>query len=651
MFKYLMLAGLALFLPGLYALGYSIFEGPKAWMVDSRTFWGTPISLFVFWIGLAHAGTLLSAIFLALGIKLDRRTALIAELSTLVCLVFAAIFPLMHLGVVKNFYMVVPLLDARGGMANVCSPLVWDFCCIAVYALLSLFFFAIHLKSREIPLLEKYRKPMAWLLFPLVLWVHTIVSLDFATTFVPQWRGAFFPLYFIAGAILSGLALVNLLLCTEGYRVRLLERLMLVGSWFMIGFWLWEFLTKGTFCTSAFIFAGVLPQLRIVSFVREHRTGRIFLSLSVLLGLFLERYFLVSPTQGTSVAAPFGWVDMGLVALSVGGFMLLFFGARRKLSLSMESEGTYFGEVDGSDMAMVEEAAREAEALSREKKRGIDLSYIQPWSSDEYKVLRLPLLVGFAAALVFSLWVSAQLPFAASPYENIEVAFANIVPLFYPIAALIAAGVLFLAILHHLRQSPESAHVTFAHRISTIFAAILVVFAAVAGTFYAGGASRASAESVEASPLNVENPIEKYIREMSNESAEASVDTSANVSAESLPATMDSAEIKFIWNARCAKCHGVDGRFNEKFVREYYPVPQKLDAARIDSLGLDSLEKVVLDGRVNMSAFRGRLTEAEIRGLVAYMRHLASDLSNSSAGDSAAVDSSAVDSAAAGEAP
>jgi Ni/Fe-hydrogenase subunit HybB-like protein len=89
MFRYLMLAGLALFLPGLCALGYSLYEGPSSWMLDSRTFWGTPISLFVFWVGLAHAGTLLSAVFLALDIKLDRRTALIAELSTLASLVFA----------------------------------------------------------------------------------------------------------------------------------------------------------------------------------------------------------------------------------------------------------------------------------------------------------------------------------------------------------------------------------------------------------------------------------------------------------------------------------------------------------------------------------------------------------------------------------
>lgn len=642
MFRYLMILGLTLFLPGLYALGYSVYQGPSAWMVDSQTFWGTPISLFVFWIGLAHAGTLLSAIFLALGIKLDRRTALIAELSTLVSLVFAGIFPLMHLGVVENFYMVAPFLDARGNFANVRSPLVWDFCCIAVYAFLSLFFFAVHLKSREIPVLERYRKPLAWLLFPLVLWVHTIVSLDFAATFVPQWRGAFFPLYFIAGAILSGLALVNLLLYSEGYRVRLLERLMLAGSWVMVGFWFWEFLTKGIFCTSAFIFAGVLPQLRIVSFVREHRTGRILLSISVLLGLFLERYFLVSPMQGMPGQVPFGWVDAGLVAFSVGGFMLLFFGMRQHLSRSMESEGTYFGEVDGSDMAMVEEAAREAETLSREKKRGIELSYIQPWSSDEYKMLRLPLLVGFAVALLFSLWVCAQLPFAASPYENVEVAFANIVPMFYPVAAFFAALGLFWKLLRELKKSPDAKQTAFACRVERVAAAVLVAVAVVAGAFYAGGTSEKSAVAVGASPLNVGNPIEKFIKEMSNESAEVSDDSLS---------TLDSLDIKFIWNARCAECHGVDGHFNEKFVREHYPVPQKLDVARIDSIGLDSLEKVVQDGRVNMSAFRGRLTEAEIRGLVAYMRHLAGDLSSSSAGDSAAVDSSAVDSAAAGEAP
>ena len=89
-FRILLYVGLALLLPGLAALGYSLWEGPAAWSLDARTFWGVPISLFVFWIGIAHAGTLISAILLALGVNLDRRTSLLAELTTLCALVVAA---------------------------------------------------------------------------------------------------------------------------------------------------------------------------------------------------------------------------------------------------------------------------------------------------------------------------------------------------------------------------------------------------------------------------------------------------------------------------------------------------------------------------------------------------------------------------------
>lgn len=599
MFRILMLAGLALFLPGACALGYSLYHGPSSWMIDSRTFWGTPISLFVFWIGLAHAGTLLSAIFLALGIKLDRRTSLIAELSTLSSLVFAGIFPLMHLGIVENFYMVVPFLDARQNFANVRSPLVWDFCCIAVYAVLSLLFFWTHLRSRENPLLEKLRKPMAWLLFPLVLWVHTVVSLDFAVTFVPEWNGAFFPVYFIAGAIFSGLALVNLLLCAEGYRVRLLERLQLIFSWFMCAVWIWDFMLKGSFCTSAFVFAGVLPQLRMVSFVRENKWGRVGLSLSVLLGLFLERLFLVSPEFGSPVSDCFGYVDLGLVAFSMGGFMLLFFGVRRYLNRGMEGDGSYFGEVDGSDMAMIEEATREASDLSREKKRGIDLSYIQPWSSEEYRMLRFPLLMGFVAASAFVVWAWGQLPF-----DNVELSFANMVPLLYPMIALVTAATLYARYYFVQNKSRKRRSEIVIGSVALIFSAFLL------GSFWAGGKAERSDAICDAQPLAVENPVAHYIREMGG-SGVAYVDS------------LDLNQARLLWNARCASCHGTDGRFNEKFVREYYPVPQKLNAMRMDSLGIDSLTHVVLNGRVNMNAYAGRLTPAEARGLVLYMRYLA----------------------------
>ena len=593
MFRYLMILGLTLFLPGLYALGYSIYQGPSAWMVDSQTFWGTPISLFVFWIGLAHAGTLLSAIFLALDIKLDRRTALIAELSTLVSLVFAAIFPLMHLGVVENFYMVAPLLDARGNFANVRSPLVWDFCCIAVYALLSLLFFTVHLKSRENPRLERYRKPLAWLLFPLVLWVHTVVSLDFATTFVPQWRGAFFPVYFIAGAILSGLALVNLLICAEGYRVRLLERLQLITTWILCAIWIWDLILKGYFCTSAFVFAGVLPQLRMVSIIREHRIGRIFFSVSILVGLFLERYFLVSPSAGQS-SETFGRIDLGLVAFSVGGFILLFFGIRRYLNRKMEGAGSYFGEVDGTDLAEAEQEEFEKENFTGV--RGIEKLrkgfYMQPWSSEEYRVLRFPLLVGFAAAILFAVWVWGQ-----SVFANVELSIANVIPLLYPIIAVVTAVTL-CARAYFVEKSFD-----MTRREKTLCGTLLVLAAACLGAFFAGGASQLSNKSLDSQPISVDRSVSQQ-------------------------------HAHLIWNARCATCHGTDGRFNEKFVREFYPLPQKLSVQRIDSLGVDSLVKVILNGRVNMNPYVGRLTPSEALGLVNYMRTLAESFDDEPAPES-----------------
>ena len=581
MFRYLMLAGLALFLPGMAALGYSLWEGPSAWMLDSRTFWGTPISLFVFWIGLAHAGTLLSAVFLVLDIKLDRRTALIAELSTLTSLVFAGIFPLMHLGLPENFYMAVPFLDARGQFGNVRSPLVWDFCCIVVYAVLSLLFFVTHLKSRVNPALEKYRKPMAWLLFPLVLWVHTIVSLDFAATFVPQWRGAFFPVYFIAGAIFSGIALVNMLLCAEGYRVRLLERLQLICSWLLCVIWFWDFLLKGSFCASAFIFAGAIPQLWLVSAVRDNKWGRVGLSLGVLLGLFLERVYLVSPEFGSPASCSVGWVDMGLIAFSVGGFILLFFGVRRLLNRYAENAGAYFGEVDGSDMAKVEEA----EDVERMKASGLGIEkmergfYIQPWSSEEYRILRFPLLVGIAAMLFFVVWAWGQ-----SSFDNVELSLANLIPLTYPIEALVAVLVLFVQ-AYFVEKS-----FVLQWREKLPGAILLVMVGACMGAFFAGGASERSSVSVGAVPFALEK----------------------------------SAQPAMLWNARCAMCHGADGNFNEKFVREYYPVPQKLDLQRLDSLGTDSLVRVIMNGRNNMNAYGNRLTFDEAYGLVHYMRLLAS---------------------------
>lgn len=558
-FRILLYVGLALLLPGLATLGFSLWEGPAAWSLDARTFWGVPISLFVFWIGIAHAGTLISAILLALGVNLDRRTSLLAELTTLCALVVAAAFPLMHLGVVENFYMVIPFADARGSFANVRSPLVWDFCCIAVYAVLSLVYFAIHLLADRFQSLEDLRRPMAWLLFPLVLWVHTIVSLDFAATFVPNWQGAFFPLYFITGAIFSGLAMVNVLLVAEGCRVRLLEKLMLACSFLMLLFWGWIFALRGEWNFSVFAFAALLPQLWWVSSVRESAFGRLAISLSVLIGLWLERYYLVLPTNPES----FGWVDAGLIAFSLGLFTTLLVFLRIKLRKPIEGGELVFGELDEKQAPVVEH-------------------HTEPLTSREFIVLRFPLLLGVLVALVYTLWAVAN-----PAFETTAVGVPNVFPLFYPIVAFVATIVLCARPAWNIGRGSRYLKIAFI--------VVVTLFAFLAGMFYAGGASTPSKFLT-----GVEIPVE-------GDSA----------------VVPDSLHARAIWNARCSSCHGADGKFNEKFIREFYPVPQKLTAERLDSLGEDSLVHVIMNGRTNMNPYVDRITEAEARALVRYMRSLA----------------------------
>ncbi len=556
MYKILVYIGAALLLLGAFAFGVSLWEGPTAWHTDARTFWGIPISLFVLWIGLAHAGTLISAIFLALGYPLGRRTSMVAELSTLCSLAVAALFPLIHLGIIENFYMVVPFLDARGNFSNLRSPLVWDFCCISVYGLVSLLFFGTHLFSEKFPDLKKLIRPMAWLLFPLVLWVHTVVSLDFAVTFVPQWRGAFFPLYFIAGAIYSGLALVIILLTAEHCRVRVLEKLMLGLSWFMAVFWLWEFLLKGTFSFEVVFLGAVVPQLMWLRVIRENAFGRLLVAFSVLVSLGLERYILVTPSE-YNPADYFSWTDLGLVSFSLGLFTTLFFVFRAKFSSLLEGEDVVMGEI----VLQQDESDKESEKVSLPEKK-------------DFSILRLPLLLGVLVTLLYVVW--------AVSVENTNLAplsVVNVAPLCLPLLVLVASFILCARPLWGISGK----------RVKVFCAVLAGILGCLAGAFWAGGSSDVPSGAV--SVQEVDSP----------------------------------KTVEFIWSSRCAGCHGQDGKFNEKFVREFYPLPQKLTPVRLDTLGDDSLVKVILDGRVNMNPYRGRVSEDEARGLVRYMRHLAGE--------------------------
>lgn len=569
MVRILFIVFLCLLVPGLASMGYSLWQGPAAWSVDTGVFWGLPISLFVFWIGLAHAGTLISAIFLVLDVKMERRTSILAELATLCALVVAAIFPLMHLGVIENFYMVAPYMDSRGSMANVCSPLVWDFCCILAYGFLSVVYLIVHMLSEKSAVAASIHRPLAWLLFPMVLWVHTVVSLDFAATFVPAWRGAFFPIYFIVGAVFSGLAMVNIMLCGEGYRMRQLEKLMLVGSWFLGAFLLWDWALKGDLNVVVLIFAVLLPQFWFVSAVRESTLGRVLVASSVLVGMLLERVFLVFPTGGSGI----GWVDLGLICFGFGLFGVIFLVARLKLSRLIEGEEVLMGEV--------EESAPKRPAT-------VKFAYFPPLTTPEFRALRFPLLLGILSCVLFLVWVVGCLEENGIAFSDV-----NLIPLTCPIVTAVAGFVLCLRpLVFHIGKVG-----------GVVMVALAVLLGVLAGMVYGGVMSVPSGSVVSS--------------------------TGDMFDVNALPdsaSTLDSVAVirtKAVFEARCAGCHGADGRLNEKFVREYYPVPQDLDLARMDALGEDSLVNVVLNGRTNMNPYAGRISPQMARGLVRYMRLLA----------------------------
>lgn len=569
MVRILFIVFLCLLVPGLASMGYSLWQGPAAWSVDTGVFWGLPISLFVFWIGLAHAGTLISAIFLVLDVKMERRTSILAELATLCALVVAAIFPLMHLGVIENFYMVAPYMDSRGSMANVCSPLVWDFCCILAYGFLSVVYLIVHMLSEKSAVAASIHRPLAWLLFPMVLWVHTVVSLDFAATFVPAWRGAFFPIYFIVGAVFSGLAMVNIMLCGEGYRMRQLEKLMLVGSWFLGAFLLWDWALKGDLNVVVLIFAVLLPQFWFVSAVRESTLGRVLVASSVLVGMLLERVFLVFPTGGSGI----GWVDLGLICFGFGLFGVIFLVARLKLSRLIEGEEVLMGEV--------EESAPKRPAT-------VKFAYFPPLTTPEFRALRFPLLLGILSCVLFLVWVVGCLEENGIAFSDV-----NLIPLTCPIVTAVAGFVLCLRpLVFHIGKVG-----------GIVMVALAVLLGVLAGMVY-GGVMSVPSGSVVSSTGDMFD-------------VNALPDSTSSLDSVAVIRT------KAVFEARCAGCHGADGRLNEKFVREYYPVPQDLDLARMDALGEDSLVNVVLNGRTNMNPYAGRISPQMARGLVRYMRLLA----------------------------
>ncbi|MCI0460083.1 MAG: polysulfide reductase NrfD [Gemmataceae bacterium] len=227
----------ALVLILLYSIGYLLAVGVGIWGVNVPVGWGFAIINFVWWIGIGHAGTLISAILLLL--KQSWRTSInrFAEAMTLFAVACAAIFPVIHMGRPWFAYWMVPYPNTMGLSPQWRSPLIYDVFAVTTYFLISLLFWYIGLipdmatlrdrsqsrvgrvvygilamgwrgSARHWHRYEKAYLLLAALATPLVVSVHTIVSFDFAVSIVPGWHATVFPPYFVAGALFAGFAMV-----------------------------------------------------------------------------------------------------------------------------------------------------------------------------------------------------------------------------------------------------------------------------------------------------------------------------------------------------------------------------------------------------------------------------------------------------------
>ncbi|HLO70589.1 MAG TPA: NrfD/PsrC family molybdoenzyme membrane anchor subunit [Flavipsychrobacter sp.] len=231
-----------LLLLGVFSVFWEVYYGIGVWGINRTVGWGWDITNFVWWVGIGHAGTLISAILLLF--RQGWRTGVnrAAEAMTIFAVMCAGQFPIFHMGRVWDGFFVLPYPNGRGPLwPNFNSALLWDVFAISTYFTVSLLFWysglipdfatvrdraTTKLRKRLYGLAsfgwtgtaknwqrhEALSLVLAGLSTPLVLSVHTIVSFDFATSVIPGWHTTIFPPYFVAGAIFSGFAMVQTLL-------------------------------------------------------------------------------------------------------------------------------------------------------------------------------------------------------------------------------------------------------------------------------------------------------------------------------------------------------------------------------------------------------------------------------------------------------
>jgi Ni/Fe-hydrogenase subunit HybB-like protein len=343
----------ALLMLFLWAVTVLFVKGIGIWGINIPVAWGFDIINFVWWIGIGHAGTLISAILLLL--RQQWRTSInrFAEAMTLFAVACAGTFPILHLGRPQVFYWLMPYPNVMNLWPQFRSPLIWDVFAVSTYATISLLYWYVGLipdlatlrdrathtfpqhvygmlamgwrgSARHWHNYEVASLLLAGLATPLVLSVHTVVSFDFAVGIVPGWHATIFPPYFVAGAIYAGFAMVTtlaiplrVLFKLEDFitmrhlqnmaKVMLATGLIVVYGYFIEAFMAWYsgnpnewymLLNRATgpyrFHWLALLLCNaVVPQVLWFRKVRDSVPALFFISLVVAVGMWLERFIII----------------------------------------------------------------------------------------------------------------------------------------------------------------------------------------------------------------------------------------------------------------------------------------------------------------------------------------------------------------------
>lgn len=336
------------FLLALWGLGWSAIriatEGVGVLGVNNAAPWGWDVALFVFWIGLGHAGTLISAVLLLSGKRWRKAIARHAELMTLCSVCTAAIFPLVHVGRVWMLWQVAPVPLPSGVWPNLASALIWDVAAISAYFLLSCLFWLMGIlgeglqDSGEQARWARTCTLMAGILTPLVVTVHSVVGCDFALLL--RWHEPLFPPFFVCGALLSGMAAVQLIaLCLRTAAVILnklaLLTLGLAGAMGLFyglellqhpGLWGYDY-------ALLFLLNVALPALYSFPLLRRSRVATGLVSVGILGGMWAERVHIIIARSLALTGGQYhpSGTDAAMMAGSIGLFFFLFLSLSRRM--------------------------------------------------------------------------------------------------------------------------------------------------------------------------------------------------------------------------------------------------------------------------------------------------------------------------------